>query len=131
MLLFWDIKKHPLDFPGVVRRIRAAGFQWLFSLHRGSAAAFASLCGGIPQRYGYNSGMQFCCKTTHWEGLHLLGMDFMRQGDCTADSLKKCYIIRGLNVANYLSFSYSNFRLFILIHCNCFSRDLEKGHGLI
>jgi ADP-heptose:LPS heptosyltransferase len=80
-LLFWDIKKHPLDFPGVVRRIRAAGFQWLFSLHRGSAAAFASLCSGIPQRYGYNSGMQFCYKTTHWEGLHLLGVDFMKRDE--------------------------------------------------
>ena len=78
-LLFWDIKKHPLDFFRVVRQLREAGFKWLFSLHRGSAAAAVSLCSGIPRRFGYNGGMQFCYKSTHWEGLHLLGVDFMKR----------------------------------------------------
>ncbi|MDR1649043.1 MAG: glycosyltransferase family 9 protein [Synergistaceae bacterium] len=78
-LLFWDIKKRPLDFFKVVRQIRAEKFKWLFSLHRGSAAAIVSLCGGIPRRFGYNGGMQFCYKATHWEGLHLLGVEFTKR----------------------------------------------------
>jgi ADP-heptose:LPS heptosyltransferase len=78
-LLFWDIKRHPLDFFKVVRRLRAGNFKWLFSLHRGSAAAFVSLCSGIPQRFGYNSGLQFCYKTTHWESFHHLGVEFVKR----------------------------------------------------
>ncbi|MDR2174502.1 MAG: glycosyltransferase family 9 protein [Synergistaceae bacterium] len=78
-LLFWDIKKRPLDFFRAVRQIRAAGFKWLFSLHRGGGAALVALCSGIPQRFGYNRELQFCYKTTHWEGLHLLGVDFMKR----------------------------------------------------
>ncbi|MDR1649042.1 MAG: glycosyltransferase family 9 protein [Synergistaceae bacterium] len=78
-LLSWDITRYPLDFFGVVRQIRAAGFKWLFSLHRGGGSAFVALCGGIPQRFGYNRMMQFCYKATHWEGLHLLGVEFMKR----------------------------------------------------
>jgi ADP-heptose:LPS heptosyltransferase len=75
-LLFWDIKKHPWDFFHVARKIRASNFDWIFSLHRGSAAAAVSLCSGVRRRFGYNSGMQFCYKTTHWERLDTLGVDF-------------------------------------------------------
>jgi ADP-heptose:LPS heptosyltransferase len=75
-LLFWDIKKKPLDFFGIVRKIRGMGFKWLFSMHRGSASAIVALASGIPQRYGYNNGMQFCYKTTHLEYLDALGVDF-------------------------------------------------------
>ncbi|MDR1978226.1 MAG: glycosyltransferase family 9 protein [Synergistaceae bacterium] len=75
-LLFWDIKKRPLDFFRVVREIRASNFKWLFSLHRGAAAAAIALFSRIPWRFGYNSGMQFCYKTTHWEFLDALGADF-------------------------------------------------------
>jgi heptosyltransferase-1/heptosyltransferase-2 len=75
-LLFWDIKKRPLDFFRVLRTIRAWNFQWLFSLHRGTAAACISLFSRIPLRFGYNSGMQFCYRGTHWESLDNLGVDF-------------------------------------------------------
>ncbi|MDR1621367.1 MAG: glycosyltransferase family 9 protein [Synergistaceae bacterium] len=75
-LLFWDVKKRLWDFSYVTRQIRASGFDWVFSLHRGAAAAFISLCSGVRRRFGYNSGMQFCYKTTHWESLDFLGVDF-------------------------------------------------------
>ncbi|MDR2179738.1 MAG: glycosyltransferase family 9 protein [Synergistaceae bacterium] len=75
-VLFWDIKKRPLDFFRVLREIRASDFQWIFSLHRGSAAAAVSFCSGVPRRFGYNSGMQFCYRATHWEYLSTLGVDF-------------------------------------------------------
>jgi hypothetical protein len=35
-----------------------------------------------------------------------------------ADLLKKCYIIMKLECVNQSLFSYSDFRPFILIHCN-------------
>ncbi|MDR1472641.1 MAG: glycosyltransferase family 9 protein [Synergistaceae bacterium] len=79
-LLFWDIKKKPLDFFRLVREIRGMGFKWLFSMHRGTAAALVSLSSGIPLRYGYNSGMQFCYRTTHLEYLDSLGVDFKNRG---------------------------------------------------
>jgi ADP-heptose:LPS heptosyltransferase len=75
-LLFWDVKKNPLDFFRVLREIRERDFRWLFSMHRGSAAAFVALSSGIPLRFGYNSGMQFSYKTTHLEYLDSLGVDF-------------------------------------------------------
>jgi ADP-heptose:LPS heptosyltransferase len=78
-LLFWDIKKYPLAFFRVIRQVRAGNFKWLFSLHRGGAAAAVSLCSAIPLCFGYNSGMQFCYKTTHWEYLDLLGVDFTKR----------------------------------------------------
>jgi ADP-heptose:LPS heptosyltransferase len=78
-LLFWDIKNHPTDFFRVVRQLRAAKFKWLFSLHRGGAAAAVAFCSGIPRRFGYNSGMQFCYKATHWEYLHFLGVEFTKR----------------------------------------------------
>ncbi|GHS94427.1 glycosyl transferase [Synergistales bacterium] len=75
-LLFWDIKKHPADYFRVLRQIRASGYKFLISMHRGSAAAFVSFFSGIPIRLGYNSGMQFAYLTTHWEYLDALGVDF-------------------------------------------------------
>lgn len=75
-LLFWDIKKRPLDFFRVIRDIRKENYKWLLSMHRGSGAAITSLFSGIPIRLGYNSGMQFAYKTTHWEYLDALGVDF-------------------------------------------------------
>ncbi|MDR2136818.1 MAG: glycosyltransferase family 9 protein [Synergistaceae bacterium] len=75
-LLFWDVKKRLRDFFKVVRKIRASNFKWLFSLHRGAAAALVTLFSGIRWRFGYNSGMQLCYKTTHWECLDILGVDF-------------------------------------------------------
>jgi ADP-heptose:LPS heptosyltransferase len=77
-LLFWDVKKRPWDFFRVLREIREGGFDWIFSLHRGGAAAVVSLFSGVRrnQRFGYNSGMQFCYKTTHWEHLDKLGVEF-------------------------------------------------------
>jgi ADP-heptose:LPS heptosyltransferase len=75
-LLFWDIKKDPFDFFRVLREIRQRKFRWLFSLHRGSAAAFVALLSRVPLRYGYNSGLQFCYKSTHLEYLDSLGVDF-------------------------------------------------------
>ncbi|MDR0616231.1 MAG: glycosyltransferase family 9 protein [Synergistaceae bacterium] len=75
-LLFWDIKENPLDFFRVLGKIRKGKFRWLFSLHRGSAAAFVALLSGIPLRYGYNTGMQFSYRTTHLEYLDSLGVDF-------------------------------------------------------
>jgi ADP-heptose:LPS heptosyltransferase len=75
-LLLWDIKKKPLDFFRLLREIRGMGFGWLFSMHNGSAAALVALSSGIPLRFGYNSVMQFCYKTTHLEYLDALGVDF-------------------------------------------------------
>ena len=75
-LLIWDVKKRPWEFFRVAREIRASNFNWIFSLHRGSAAAAVSFCSGVPRRFGYNGGMQFCYKTTHWECLDALGVDF-------------------------------------------------------
>ncbi|MDR1730859.1 MAG: glycosyltransferase family 9 protein [Synergistaceae bacterium] len=75
-LLFWNVKKHPLDFPKVLSQIRKLNCRYLVSLHRGSAAAFISLFSGIPLRLGYNSGLQFAYTTTHWEYLDALGVDF-------------------------------------------------------
>lgn len=74
-LLFWDIKKHPLDFFRLLRRIRGH-YQWLVSMHRGGAAALTALFSKAPIRLGYNSGMQFAYTTTHWEYLDALGVDF-------------------------------------------------------
>ena len=66
-VMCWDVSKRPLDFFGAVRRIRAAKFDWLFSMHRSSAAALVALFSGVPRRFGYNRCLQFCYKTTHWE----------------------------------------------------------------
>jgi ADP-heptose:LPS heptosyltransferase len=75
-LLFWDVKKRPWDFFRVLREVRASGFEWIFSLHRGAAAAAVSSFSGVRRRFGYNSGMQLCYKSTHWECLDNLGVDF-------------------------------------------------------
>jgi ADP-heptose:LPS heptosyltransferase len=75
-LLLWDIKKNPLDFFRLVWEICGMNFRWLFSMHRGSTAALVALSSGIPLRFGYNSVMQFCYKTTHLEYLDVLGVDF-------------------------------------------------------
>ena len=75
-LLFWDIKKRPFDFFRVLNHIRSGDYKWLLSMHRGSAAAFTALFSGVSLRLGYNSGMQFAYKTTHWEYLDALGVNF-------------------------------------------------------
>ncbi|GHS99682.1 glycosyl transferase [Synergistales bacterium] len=75
-LLLWDIKKRPLDFFSVVRKIRAVGFKWLFSLHQAGSAAFVALFSRVHTRFGYNGTMQFCYKATHWECLDAIGVDF-------------------------------------------------------
>jgi ADP-heptose:LPS heptosyltransferase len=75
-LLLWNNEKRPLDFFKVVWKIRKAGFKWLFSIHRGTSAAFTALCCGVPLRYGYNTAMQFCYKKTHWECFDNMGVDF-------------------------------------------------------
>jgi heptosyltransferase-1/heptosyltransferase-2 len=75
-LLLWDVKKRPWDFFGVIKKIRASNFKWLFSLYRGGAAALVSLFSGIRWRFGYNSTLQFCYTVTHWEYLDILGVDF-------------------------------------------------------
>jgi ADP-heptose:LPS heptosyltransferase len=80
-LMFWDIKKRPWDFFKIVQKIRGANFKWLFSLHRGGAAACIAHFSRIPRRFGYNSGMQFCYEATHWESLDSLGVDFRRRDD--------------------------------------------------
>ncbi|MDR1377451.1 MAG: glycosyltransferase family 9 protein [Synergistaceae bacterium] len=80
-LLFWDVKKRPWDFFRVLREIRASNFKWLFSLHRGAAAASIAFFSGVRQRFGYNSGMQLCYKTTHWECLDKLGVDFKNRDE--------------------------------------------------
>jgi ADP-heptose:LPS heptosyltransferase len=77
-VILWDVKKRPLGFLKAIKEIREKRFDWLFSLHRGGAAALTALFGGVSSRrcYGYNSGMQFCYKATHWERLHSLGVEF-------------------------------------------------------
>ena len=82
-LIFWDVKKHPLDFFRVLRLVRSGGYKYLISMHRGSAAAFTAFFSRIPIRLGYNSGMQFAYKTTHWEYLDALGVDFASR-DCAS-----------------------------------------------
>lgn len=92
-LLFWDIRKRPLDIFKLVRRIRKDGYKWLISMHRGSAAALTALFSGIPMRLGYNSGLQFAYKTTHWEYLDALGVDIVSREEpaifATEENLKK------------------------------------------
>ena len=80
-LLFWDIKKRPFDFFRVLSHIRNGDYKWLLSMHRGSAAAFTALFSGVSLRLGYNSGMQFAYKTTHWEYLDALGVDFTHRDE--------------------------------------------------
>ena len=75
-VLLWDVKKRPWDFFSLMRKIRASNFNWVFSLHRVGSAAAVSFCSGVRRRFGYNGGMQFCYKNTHWECLDALGVDF-------------------------------------------------------
>jgi ADP-heptose:LPS heptosyltransferase len=75
-LLLWDVKNRPSDFLGTLSRVRQGGYKYLVSMHRGSAAALISIFSGIPIRLGYNRCTQFAYKTTHWEYLDALGVDF-------------------------------------------------------
>ena len=79
--LFWDVKKRPQDFLSVVNRIRAANFDWLFSVHRSGSAALVALFSGIYKRFGYNSRLQFCYRATHWELFDSVGLDVMSRDD--------------------------------------------------
>jgi ADP-heptose:LPS heptosyltransferase len=75
-LLLWDVKKRPLDFFDVVRRIRASDFKWLFSLHQAGSAAITAFFSRVSRRFGYNRVLQFCYNSTHWEAFDALGVDF-------------------------------------------------------
>jgi ADP-heptose:LPS heptosyltransferase len=74
--VFWDLRKNSLEFFSVAREIRRMGFKWLFSMHNGFASVAVAIAGGIPLRFGYNRGMQFCYEATHFEYLDSLGVDF-------------------------------------------------------
>jgi ADP-heptose:LPS heptosyltransferase len=78
-LLLWDNRNRQLDFFKVARKIRESNFKWLVSMHRVGAAAFIALFSGIERRYGYNSGVQFCYKATHWDILDDLDVDFQNR----------------------------------------------------
>ncbi|MDR0648428.1 MAG: glycosyltransferase family 9 protein [Synergistaceae bacterium] len=74
-LILWDIKKRPFDFFRVLREVRERRFDWLFSMHRVFSSALIALFSGIPHRYGYNRGMQFCYKSTHYEFFSTASVD--------------------------------------------------------
>jgi ADP-heptose:LPS heptosyltransferase len=78
-LILWNNKKRPLDFFKIVREIRGSGFKWLFSMHRGTASALVALSSGIPMRFGYNGVLQSCYKSTHWERLDAMDVDFVNR----------------------------------------------------
>ncbi|GHV32853.1 heptosyltransferase [Synergistales bacterium] len=75
-VITWDVSKNPSGFFKTAAKIRASGFKYLFSMHRGFAAALTAVTSGTPLRFGYNSSAQFFYKTTHWEYLDNLGVDF-------------------------------------------------------
>jgi heptosyltransferase-1/heptosyltransferase-2 len=66
-LICWDVKRRPLNFLKTIWTIRAARFDWLFSLHRSGASALIAFFSRAFWRFGYNSVLQLCYHTTHWE----------------------------------------------------------------
>lgn len=75
-LLLWDVRKDPLGFLRAIRETRARKFRWVFSVHNCFSAALVSVASGVPLRYGYNHGMQFCYRLTQLDYLDFLGVDF-------------------------------------------------------
>ena len=79
--IYWDVKKRPQDFFSIMRRVCASNFDWLFSMHRCGSAALVALFSGVDRRFGYNRGIQFCYRDTHWEFFDSVGLDIAARND--------------------------------------------------